>query len=156
MIFMGSIFVILLIVVYVFRDWHPLPRLLIPLLIAIALLVLQEPGRRQEYELYTYGIPVKAEVINTLCYSGSMDVRYSFDVKNKPYYGESRDWDCGEIKAGEHLDLVYLSRAPDIHTLAPAPKPSGRGSDFLFALVVYLMTFAVNAIAKADRAQRAK
>lgn len=147
---------ILLTIIYVFREWKPVSRFLIPLVITIALMVLLEPNNRDLHELYNYGIPVKAQVINTHCYSSTMDVRYSFEVKNKVYYGEFRDWDCGEIKAGEYLELVFLSREPEIHTLAPAHKPSGRSSDFLLACIIYVLLFAMNVIVKANRAERAK
>jgi len=154
--YIGPIVILLITVVYVFREWKPASRFLIPLAIVLALMVLLEPESRRINDLYTYGIPVKAQVLNTRCYSASMDVHYSYEAKNKLYYGEFRDWDCGEVKAGEYLDLVYLSRAPDIHTLAPVAKPSGRSSDFLFASIIYFFLFAINAIVKADRAERAK
>ena len=144
---------ILATIVYIFRRWSFRGRFLIPLIIIVGIIGMMEPKRREDVELYNQGIPVKALVEKARCYSATMDVRYSFEVNGKRFGGEYRDWDCGEVAVGQHFDLVYLSRAPEIHTWNRS-KPVSRFSQLLLALVLYLFILAMNAAVVQSKSAR--
>ncbi len=79
-----------------------------------------------------------------------MEISYSFEARGKRYAGEYRDWDCGEIAVGEFFDMVYLARAPEIHTYNPG-KPSGFLPHFGLAVFFYVFIYAMNAAVTQDR-----